>query len=541
VVKTDNELENLPADNDIWIFGWENKFRGVIAEGVKSYGCLAGEEEFKLGEDRIDPKRNSIVVAVKNPGNRSKVIVFMSADLPGAIDGLGRKLPHYGKYSYLAFTGEEPTNFVKGQWQITKSPLIRLFDHEKELSHKFPKRKALGYLSPLFSKDSMMKTISYLSNEKLDGRGIGTKGIDLAADFIAEKFLEYGLKPASDNGGFFQEWEEITGPGKKLTKLKNILAYIPGSKDEFRDQSVIVSAHYDHLGLGWPDVREGNQGKIHPGADDNASGVAVLLEIAKNLGKNFFPERNIIFIAFTGEENRLSGSGYFVRNYHKFPIHKIMGIVNLDTVGRLFGKKPMIIGSDSAREWKFIFMGIGYTTGIETEMITQELDASDQISFIREGIPGIQIFSGPHLDYHKPTDTVDRIDPEGLLNIAGITREAVVYLSERKEPMTFTGKRPVTHEPENNSKEDQRASIGIMPDFTYTSAGVRVGMPLKSLTGEEHILKKDDIVIAIGGIKISNLKEYSNELKKYVPGEQVEITYIRGEKEYRAIITMRSR
>lgn len=538
----DKDIQVLPADKDIWLFGWNNKFRTIVESELNAYNSSISKDKAAIGKKDVDRRKNSIVLAVKNPVNRSKVIVFVSSDNNKALSGLGRKLPHYGKYSYLAFSGEEPSINLKGQWTSENSPLIKIFKKDIIFDHKAPVRQPLGKLASLFSASYMKKVVDILSDKKLEGRGIGTAGIDKSADFIADRFKEYGLKPGSDNGGYLQKWNIKSGPDGKLTTLKNVIGLIPGKKKKLSGQTVVIAAHYDHLGRGWPDVRKGNEGKIHPGADDNASGVAVMLELAKNLGKSLSPDRNILFIAFTGEENKLMGSEYFVNNYKKFPVNKIIAVINLDTVGRLNGKKPMIIGSNSAKEWKFMFMGIGYTTGIESDLIAQDLDASDQVSFIKRGIPGIQIFSGPHLDYHKPSDTSDKIDAEGLVKIAKISKEVLLYLSERELPMTFTGKTGVTtSKPSVTTKKNVRASIGIMPDFTFSAGGVKVAMAMKSVDGKDHILKKGDIVTAIGDKKVSNLKEYSAALKKFIPGQKVEITFLRSGKEIKVTITMRAR
>ncbi len=538
----DKDIQKLPGDMDIWLFGWNNKFRPVIESEVKGYNSSIGSDKAVIGKKEIDRKKNSVILAVKNPENRSKVIVFLSSDNNKALSGLGRKLPHYGKYSYLAFSGEEPSVNLKGQWESSNSPLIKIFDKDQSFDHLTPSREPLGKLASLFSSSHMEKIVRVLSDKQLEGRGIGTAGINVAAEFIVDRFKEYGLKPGAANGEYFQKWDVKSGPDGKLTTLKNIIGLIPGKKEKLAGQTVVIAAHYDHLGRGWPDVRKGNEGKIHPGADDNASGVAVMLELAKNLGKSIAPDRNILFVAFTGEENNLMGSEYFVNNYKKFPVNKIIAVINLDTVGRLNGKKPMIIGTSSAKEWKFMFMGIGYTTGIESDLIAQDLDASDQVSFIKKGIPGIQIFSGPHLDYHKPSDTPDKIDPEGLVKIAKISKEVLLYLSERELPMTFTGKAGINiSKSAVKPRKNIRASIGIMPDFTFSAGGVKVAMAMRSAIGKDHVLMKGDIVTSIGDNKVSNLKEYSSALKKYIPGQKVEITFLRSGKEIKVTITMRAR
>jgi len=540
-IVSDKDLTDLPFDQDVWLFGWDNKFRNIVEKEILKYGNSVKSDEVNINEKIIDRKKNSIILAVKNPKKKSRVIVLLSTNEEKALNGLGRKLPHYGKYSFLSFSGIEPNVNLKGQWQVKESPLKKVFSKSPKLSYKIPRRKALAYLPPQFSGENMKKVIKYLSGSKLEGRGVGTKGLDIAADYIAGKFKKYGLQPAGDNNSYFQQWAVKTGPNKDSIVLKNIIGLIQGRKNEFKDQIVIIGAHYDHLGYGWPDVREGNEGSIHPGADDNASGVAVILEIAKNMGKSFSPDRSILFIAFTTEENKLMGSEYFVKNYKKFPIKKTIAMVNLDTVGRLYDKKPMIIGSGSAKAWKFIFMGVGYTTGIETNLIVQDLDSSDQISFMRAGIPAIQIFSGPHLDYHKPTDTYDKIDPKGLVKIANITKEVVVYLSGREKPIAFTGNVDTQNNSSMPVKRGSRASIGIMPDFSFSNGGVKVAFAMKSPEGNDHALKKGDIITHIGGKLVLNLKEYSAELKKYSPGQKVEIIFQRDKQQKKVNIIMRTR
>jgi len=176
----------------------------------------------------------------------------------------------------------------------------------------------------------------------------------------------------------------------------------------------------------------------------------------------------------------LPGSSYYLKNLekkNKNRLKNMMAAVNLDTVGRLTDeKKLMVLGGSSAREWKFIFMGIGYTVGIETHLVTQELDASDQVSFIKAGIPAIQLFSGPHMDYHRPTDTIDKIDAPGLVKVASVAKEAVVYLSERKEPLTFKGSAPkIAKTASPSSRGGRRVRTGIMPGFSFSGKRSKSG------------------------------------------------------------------
>ena len=330
--------------------------------------------------------------------------------------------------------------------------------------------------------------------------------------------------------------------GKEVT-VKNVIGILPGNKTGWNEESVIICAHYDHLGLGWPDVRKGNEGKVHFGADDNASGVSVLLELAQTLGKTFKPDRTVIFIAFSAEESGLLGSKYYIKNAGKYPINKIMGALNMDTVGRLGNKKLLVLNSNSSSDWKYILLyQASYVTGVESEMVTQDLDASDQVSFIKEGIPGVQFFSGAHSDYHRPTDTIDKIDAAGLVKVASFVREGLLYLAEREEPLTFTGpsKKEEAKAPGHPAapQSSRKVSTGTMPDFAFAGEGVRVASLAVNSPADKAGLKKGDIIIQLGEQKVKNLREYSNALKSFKPGDTIDLVYLRGDEENTTKITL---
>ena len=221
-----------------------------------------------------------------------------------------------------------------------------------------------------------------------------------------------GLSPAGDAGTYFQSFPSPKSPSGTAVTLRNVIGVLPGSKAEWKGQSALLTAHYDHLGLGWPDVHKGDEGKLHPGADDNASGVAVLIELAKALASGEKPQRTIVFVAFSGEEAGLLGSKHYVE-HPAFPLEQTIGVINLDTVGRLFDKKVSVIATGTASEWQHIFRGAGFVTGVEGRMIPEALESSDQKSFIDKGVPAVQIFTDPHADYHRPGDTADKIDGAG--------------------------------------------------------------------------------------------------------------------------------
>lgn len=523
-VISENEISELPKDKTVWLFGDKNNLLDKISNELKNHNTDVQSDSIKLNGEKISKNNNTFFTAVNNPQNIEEVVLFLSIGNDDAVPGLLRKLPHYGKYSYLAFEGDEPANTEKGQWAVIGSPLVKnLSDNAVSIEPKFEPRKALAKLAPVFSSKRMMEHISFLASDKMKGRELGSPEIDKAADYIASKFEEYGLLPGSDDGTYFQTFKKAFH-GKGNLTIKNVIGIIPGTNENLKE-AVIISAHYDHLGLGWPDVRKGNEGMIHNGADDNASGVSVILELAQSLGKSFKPGRTIIFAAFSGEEAGLAGSQHFIENYKKYPANKILANLNFDTVGRLFENKMMIINSSNAREWRFIFMGTEYTTGIPAELITQDLDASDQVSFIEKGIPAVQFFSGPNEDYHKPADKVEKIDTDGLVKFATVGKEVLQYLADREDLMTYTGKKVSDKKSENPDvpKEGRKVSTGMMPDFAYSGVGVKVGAVSEGSPGEKAGLQKGDIIKKLNGKEIKGLKEYSNMLKEHSPGNEISL------------------
>jgi hypothetical protein len=453
-------------------------------------------------------------------------VMFIASDLPEALPGLSNKLPHYHKYSYLVFEGSDPTNIVKGRWPVLDSPMtvyIPVADGtvSKVEMGKLEPRKPLIALRSIFSAEKMMEVIRFLSSDELKGRGLDTEGIERAAEYIAEKFREAGLKPAGDEeGSYFQTWQESNDSERKVV-MKNVIGVIPGKKSGWSTQSVIIAAHYDHLGL--------NKGQIYHGADDNASGVSVVIELAGRLGKSPDPDRNLIFIAFAGEEAGKKGSKHYINSQKRYPIAQCIGMLNLDTIGRLGKKKLLVLGAGSAKEWVHIFRGAGHVTGVTIETVSEELDSSDQKSFQEAGVPAVQLFTGPHTDYHRPTDTIDKIDPEGLVKVASVAREVVEYLASRQEPLTATissgGKS------EAAPKKERKVGLGIIPDFAFTGNGCRLSGVVKDSPAEKAGLKEGDIVIRINSAVVNKLKDLSDILKALDIGAKVSITYLREGKE----------
>jgi aminopeptidase N len=538
-IRLDKEVKQIPEDRAVTVLGWNNLFASGLLSGFSDYAVSFEPEKFAIGAKEFEKKNHTVVFTARNPEDKSRALVFIATYLPQALPGLGRKLPHYHKYSYLVFKGDEPENVVKDRWPVINSPMTVFLPDEQGMIQKVDRgelthRESLAKLPAQFSSDTMLETIRYLSSEELEGRGFGSQGLDKAAEFIAERFRGAGLKPMGDTpGSYIQVWEENGGEPEIKTQIKNVIGYIPGKKQEFNGQSVVVAAHYDHLGLGWPDAREGNKGHIHPGADDNASGIAILLELAQNFGKYASPDRGIIFIAFAGEEAGKKGSRHYVETVKEtdtgYPVAQTIAMVNIDTVGHLGKNKLLVLGGDSAKEWVHIFRGAGYVSGVDIEMVSEALDSSDQASFQQAGVPAVQLFTGAHADYHRPSDTTDKIDAHGLIKVATVAKEVIEYLSKRETSLTGTAKS--AEGVEKKGGEKRKVSLGIVPDFSYKGKGVRLSGTIPGSPAEKAGLKEGDILISVNSLSVNSLKDLATILNPLQPGTHVSLRILRDTQE----------
>ncbi len=523
-ITTDGEIASLPRDRAVVILGWDNRFTPQLQRELAQHPItFRGGQITVVGEPTERQNHaHAWVTRIDGADHQSHPRALITADLPTALPGLGRKIPHYHKYSYLAFAGEEPENRLKGRWPVTDSPMTHLF-RSGAARAQLPISAALADPVTPFDAARMMETIHHLSSEKLEGRGLGSAGLEQAASYIAQFFREAGLEPAGDDGSYYQHFT-VKGEDGRPRTLKNVIGILPGHHPKLSAENLVLGAHYDHLGLGWPDVRAQNRGKVHHGADDNASGIAVMLELARVLGGTFQPDRTLVFAAFSGEEAGRLGSKHYVHHEKDHPVSEAIAMLNLDSVGRLFDNKLMVLGGESASEWPHIFRGIGFVTGIPSVLVREPLDASDQISFHEAGVPAVQLFSGAHTDYHRPGDTADKIDADGLVKVAEVSKQVLEYLSSRETPMSS---RLTAQRDSGQSLVSRKVSLGTIPDFTYQGEGYRLDGIVPASPAAEAGLGRMDVIVAIGERAIRGIRDISNVLKTMKPGQRIDIRYLR--------------
>src|SRR5262245_61838014 len=544
---TDSEISALPSDRAVWLFGADNKFAPVVADALKSYGASFDAAGLRTSSTAYDAAGRSLVAVARHPANPDSVVIALAASSEPAADALARKLPHYGKYSWLVFAGDDATNEASGEWQVGDTPLARNLTAQAQ-PIKLTPRKALAEIKPLFDTARMKADIDWLAAPEREGRGAGSRGLDAAARYVADRFERLGLMPLSSGAQgddrYFQPFS-MTGENDAPVSTKNVIAVLPGTNSALNGQALVISAHYDHLGFGWPDARGGAKGQLHPGADDNASGVAVMLEIAR-LMANARPERSVIFAAFAAEEAGLQGARHYARTAQApgaaYPLSGTIANLNLDMVGRLADGKVTVFGTSSARELPFIFMGAGAVTGVPVQSVAQEINASDHTAFVEAGVPAVQVFASQASDYHRPSDTPDKIDEAGLGKVAAVLKEAVDYLAVRPEPLTFTGSGAAAQQPAGRAPgAPRRVATGIVPDMTYQGEGVRVSSVQPGSGAEQAGLRTGDRLLVLGGTKTPNLRALADALRDLQPGQTVEVEFAREVAMLRAMLRLGER
>lgn len=509
-----DQIEALPSDRSVWVLGRDNPFAEQVAEAGEKFGVSLNAIGVEMAGQALEYADRSTVLVTRHPDNADLAVGLVHIDNMIALPGMIEKLPHYGKYSYLSFTGSEPTNDVSGIWESPDSPMQwRKPDLAEEIAwDNLPAETPLAELPPEYGPDQMRRHVLTLTASEMQGRGIGSPGLDKAAQYLADQFRQAGLQTV--NGTYLQKWQ-ATLPGHGHVELANVVGLLPGANRQLSNQPVIIGAHYDHLGI------DADSGRAFPGADDNASGVAVLLEVAANLSRSYTPERPILFVLFSGEEEGLLGSSYFVRNPPAgFDAESFYAMVNLDTVGRLEGRNLQVFATDSAYEWPFMAQGIGFTIGLRASFPTQTIASSDHVSFLNAGVPAIHLFSGVHNDYHRVSDSADKLDLQGMSQVALWLEEAAVYLGSNVEPLRnqLAGAAPIEQSGQTGERE---ASLGTVPDFSWSGEGVRISGVTPGGAAEQAGLQAGDVLLRFNTQPIEDLQHYSDLLRAAAPGDSV--------------------
>jgi len=321
--------------------------------------------------------------------------------------------------------------------------------------------------------------------------------------------------------------------------VNNVLAYLPGKTDEY----VIVGAHYDHLGRGTFDSLAPSQiGQIHPGADDNASGTAGVLELARILSPlKGQLQRGILFMSFAGEELGLLGSAAWVKDPTK-PLDKAVAMLNMDMIGRIKDNKVYIGGVGTGSSLQKLLEQAHGDSPLKFELSQSGYTSSDHTSFVTKRIPVLFFFSGLHSDYHKPSDTWDKISPDPatqLLNI--VARLTVELASDSERPAFITVVENNPHSGVSGGGGGYGPYFGSIPDFGQTENGVKFSDVKPGSPAAKAGLKAGDVLIQFGDKPIKNLYDFTDALRRSKVGDVVPVTVLREGKELKVDVKLEQR
>lgn len=360
--------------------------------------------------------------------------------------------------------------------------------------------------------------IKSLTSVEAEGRACGTPGERKAAEYIRNQLELNGLTPPPQYTSFFQSF--TTRPehlsGHPLIPTQNVVGWI----DNQATSTVILGGHYDHLGRGeWDGSMEiGSRGQIHPGADDNASGVAGLLELSRILAQNNRKEpHNYLIVFFGAEEIGLQGSRYFIQN-PPIPLSKIHYMLNMDMIGRLTpGRQLIIRGQESSTHWPTVISSANQSLGLPLKLAEMGTYSSDHLPFLWAQISVLTLSTGMHPDYHKPTDTEDKIDYGGLRRILAWVQH-VTTLMETKTSGHFQAIHPPTYTVVN-----PRVSFGFIPDYGFAEMGVKVDYVTRNRPASQAGIKPGDILIRVNNTPINSIRDYLTAINELSEGEKIEV------------------
>ena len=318
--------------------------------------------------------------------------------------------------------------------------------------------------------------------------------------------------------------------------VNNVLAYLPGKSDEY----VIIGAHYDHLGRGNHDSLAPSQiGQIHPGADDNASGTAGVMELARTLAplKGQLP-RGILFASFAGEELGLLGSAHWVQS-PTMPLDKAVAMLNMDMIGRIKDDKVYIGGVGTGSTLKSDVEQADANSGFKIEYSPGGYSASDHTSFVTKHIPVLFFFSGLHTDYHKPSDTWEKINAPSAAKLVDVVGKTALELASAQQRPTFIA--VVEDKPLAGAGGGYGPYFGSIPDFGQVENGVKFSDVKPGSPAQKAGLKAGDILVQFGDKPIKNLYDFTDALRRSKVGDVVDVTVMRDGQPVKASVKLEQR
>jgi hypothetical protein len=368
-------------------------------------------------------------------------------------------------------------------------------------------------------------------------KAFAAKGKDLAA---LQKAIDKDLQPQSFEvpGVTAHIATEVT---RSRRTVKNVIGALPGSDPALKDQWIVIGAHYDHLGLGNRNsLAPSLIGQVHHGADDNASGTAGVMELARYATASK-PQwkRSVLFMAFAGEEIGLLGSSNFV-NHPTIPLANIDAMINMDMIGRLMNERLFVGGVGTSPELKPALDELDKNSPLKLEFSESGYGASDHTSFNAKKIPVLFFFSGLHTDYHKPSDTADKINAEGAVQVLSLVYGLTERIASETPKMAYNE----VAQPIPASRGGGRGYgpyFGSVPDFRDDIKGVLFSDVQNNSPAAKAGLKAGDMMVEFDGKQIQNLNDYAYALRSKKPGDVVIVVVKRNGEDVKTNVTLEAR
>ena len=386
--------------------------------------------------------------------------------------------------------------------------------------------------------DEMRQTVAYLASQELGGRYPGTAGDSLASAYIVDQLRSLKLKPiikAKKEKGFYQDFN-FTKKEQEIT-THNILAVLPGKDKQLRNEYIVVGSHYDHLGMGGEGSgsRRPDTLAVHPGADDNASGDAVVLQLAKHF-KQVGSPRSIIFAFFGAEEQGLIGSKQFLEWMKQSDAKRInlpadrksiVAMVNLDMVGRMRDSAMSVSGTGTSSTFKAIVEQVAEQTKLNVSCTPDGYGPSDHASFVAAEIPVLFLTTGGHMEYHTPDDLPPNLNYDGLqqtLTFSEMLIERLASLPTTPDYISVPSSNTMKH-------AKFKVTLGLMPDVMGASRipGLRADIVVAGKPAHQAGIRSGDIIQEIDGKPVGNINEYMERLSELQPDTTIPVKVLRGE------------
>lgn len=373
-----------------------------------------------------------------------------------------------------------------------------------------------------FDEAKLLKHVEVLASDSMEGRGTGTEGEQKAARYISSQFGALNLMPLGENGGWFQSFPFKAGEKEEVRTgfAQNVIAFL----DNGAPLTVVIGAHYDHLGLGHDEnsLAKDAKGKIHHGADDNASGVAGTIALANYFVKNNRREKfNFLFICFSGEELGLIGSKHFANN-PTIDLTTISFMINMDMIGRLKQENPVlsVSGTGTAADWEDLLKKM---SNVEMTIKTDSagIGPSDHTSFYHKEIPALHFFTGAHSDYHTPDDILEKINSKGMQMVLQVIVDLIESL-EDKEKLKFLQTRNTA-----TGRARFKVSLGIMPSYTSSDKGVLVESVSDGKPAQAAGITAGDVILKLGEHEIKDIQDYMKALGTFEKGQETTVEILR--------------